>query len=213
MSKFAQALEKVQSQHKRSEHQAVETPEASVFVPAVNARLGHDTPWESFRDFLSRARYAIFSASAVIGVFIFLFGVQQGMKIEKTISQASRQTDSKSGPFLDGLTVTVVDRDPEPEPAAAISQPPAEVPVSAPSPAGLTYQLISYANAGRAEQEVQKLRSKGYEAFAVRLGRYSLVCLERFASREQGVALRRRLEKDGLARIYPDAFVRNVPRS
>lgn len=212
MSKFAQALEKVQSQHKRSEHQVVETPGSSVFVPAVNARLGHHTPWDSFREFVSRARYAIFFASAVIGVFIFLFGVQQGMKIEKTISQVSRQGVTQTPQLPEGVTVTVVDREPEPEPAVVPQTAPA-VPAPAPSPSGMTFQLISYANAGRAEQEVQKLSGKGYEAFAIRLGRYSLVCLGRFASREQGAELRRRLEKDGLARTYPDAFVRNIPRS
>jgi len=205
MSKIAQALEKAQKQFQRSEHSATNGDTSSVFVHNVNEKLGHRTAWDDARDFLIKARLPILVAASSVFLVIFLFGVHQGMKIEKT-SHREPVVPAADLPVPE-VTVTVVTEDP-------VSEKPAAKPAEINAAAGpLTLQLISYANKSRADQEVMTLQSRGYEAFRVPQGRFHTVCLYRFSTREEGETLLARLKKEGLLKTYRGAFIRNAPRN
>src|SRR5689334_25234659 len=83
MSKITSALEKVQ---KLSRSEQTSSGPHSVFVGPLYEKLRTPTRFERFMAFLSKARFVLIGAGAILSLVVFMFGVHQGMKIEKAIT-------------------------------------------------------------------------------------------------------------------------------
>jgi hypothetical protein len=197
MSKYAEALEKLQKQHRSAETSS--DPAHSIFAGTLHEKLRKPSRVERFLFILSKARLVIIAACSLLSAAVFFFGVQQGMKIERVITAGVPVSRTKA------FTET-------PRAAKAVNtpRPRAAAPKAAASTGPLTLQLISYKSQSRADQEIAKLKAGGYEAFRIRQGKYYHVCAGRFQTRADGAALKERMEDDGTADAYPGAFVRNA---
>jgi cell division septation protein DedD len=72
-----------------------------------------------------------------------------------------------------------------------------------------TVQLITYVSESMAAKEINRLKSKGHESFAIPSGRYFQVCVNYFKNKSQAKSFLRDLRSEGR---YPDAYIRPVVR-
>ncbi len=68
-----------------------------------------------------------------------------------------------------------------------------------------TIQVASLEKQASVEKEVSKLKTLGHEAWAVSRGKYSIICVGRFASKEEAEAYKANLPKK-----YHDCFSRRI---
>ena len=71
-----------------------------------------------------------------------------------------------------------------------------------------TIQLVGYKSSARADQEIQKLKAKGFNAFSVAGTKITSVCLEKFSNRSS--ALKRLAALKNSLKPYKGAYIRSV---
>ena len=133
----------------------------------------------------------------VLYVLIFSFGVEQG----KRYASAEVRTETKA-PVQPTQEVT-----------ALVSAVPAPAQTLRPTDAGTapvagkyTIQLITFVSRPRAEEEVERLKKKGFQAFIIPQGRFFQVCAERFQSLKEAEKKLTELRSGGFA--PSDAYIR-----
>ena len=71
-----------------------------------------------------------------------------------------------------------------------------------------TVQLATYVTTDRAEEQVQKLKKIGYDAYVIPSGKYFQVCIEKLATKPMAQSLKSKIQSE--THLYPDAYIRNV---
>ena len=101
------------------------------------------------------------------------------------------------------------------ETTATVSLPSENVSVPPPSAETVTFgkkqftvQLATYVTTDRAEEQVQKLKKIGYDAFVIPSGKYFQVCVEKLATKTMAQSLKSKIQSE--SHLYPDAYIRNV---
>lgn len=165
-------------------------------APQASKNQSHET--DRFRVTLRLDQLSIVGISAlVLYVLIFSFGVEKGKRIalrELEAEKAKREAVSKE-PSRPETPAPAV-----PAPVVSIAAPP--------EAAGkYTIQVITFMSRPRAEEEVKKLKGKGYSGFIIPAGeRFFQVCVERFESMNEAREKLLRLKTEGFA--PSDAFIR-----
>ncbi len=72
-----------------------------------------------------------------------------------------------------------------------------------------TLQLATYVTTDRAEEQIQKLKKLGYNAFVIPSGKYFQVCIEKLQTKSTAQSLKTRIQNE--THLYPDAYIRNLP--
>jgi cell division septation protein DedD len=72
-----------------------------------------------------------------------------------------------------------------------------------------TVQLVTYNDKTQAENEISRLKSKGYEGFIIPSGHYYQVCASYFDTKSNARSQLEELKQTGR---YPDAYIRPVIR-
>lgn len=79
-------------------------------------------------------------------------------------------------------------------------------------PAGkYTIQVVTYNSKPGIDGKLSKLRDRGYEAFIVPSGKFYLLCVNGFESRQDGVSMLKKLQSEKL--VPKDAYVRPMPKA
>lgn len=78
-------------------------------------------------------------------------------------------------------------------------------------PGKFTIQLVTYTSQSQAEERIKLLLERGHKGFVIPSGKYLLVCVDGFDSRQAANHVLKNLRNMGDA--PPDAYVRMVPRS
>src|SRR3989338_1286609 len=139
-------------------------------------------------------------------VLFFSFGVERGKQIVK-------------GALAEPpATITVLSTPEEPsgkvvERQAAGSQQQKQMPAAtnaAPSlekkeKGAFTIQVASFKEKGKAQMEAKRLKSRGYEIFVLSKGKHSIVCVGKFAIKDEAAAFSNKLKN-----TYNDCLVRRL---
>ncbi|GEM_PF-791365 len=72
-----------------------------------------------------------------------------------------------------------------------------------------TLQLATYVTTDRAEEQIQKLKKLGYDAFVIPSGKYFQVCIEKVQTKSMAQSLKSKIQNE--THLYPDAYIRNLP--
>lgn len=239
MSKFADALNKIQKQNRK----APSPSGKPIFINPVDTHLRSRSGADRLRTFLRILQPLLMLGGLGCLVMIFLYGVQEGKKIsdaekqhaaavaaaEQAAAEAKAEAEARAreealqaaaalsaGEEIAGKAADL--------PAAAASagtaapaalvQAAAVQPSSAPAaentPGGrYTIQLITYSTPERAAEQVGKLKEAGYQPFVIEAGFYYQINVNRFAT----AADARKFLSDHLSKLadYPGAYVRQVP--
>lgn len=133
----------------------------------------------------------------VLYVLIFSFGVEQGKRY------ASAQAHAEQAK-LALATETAV----ETPAAPPVQETAPAVPVLSTSPISgkYTIQLITFTSRPRAQEEVERLKKKGFQAFIIPQGKFFQVCAERFQSVKEAERKLTELRSEGFA--PSDAYIR-----
>ena len=83
------------------------------------------------------------------------------------------------------------------------------LPVALPEKGKYTIQLVTYLSERQAIEEINRLKTKGYEGFVIPSGRHYQVCVDYFQSQSEARKILTHLKLTGR---YNDAFVRPVVR-
>ncbi|HCI44381.1 MAG TPA: hypothetical protein DE315_02450 [Candidatus Omnitrophica bacterium] len=157
-------------------------------------------------------------------VLFFSFGVERGKQIVKgalaeppvtvTVLPAPEDSSDKTGersitPAGNTKTRKSVS---SLKPAGAQPQekPHKQIPVSAPSlekkgKGTFTIQVASFKEKEKAQMEAKRLRSKGYEIFVLPKGKHSIVCVGKFAIKDEATEFSNKLKNK-----YNDCLVRRL---
>ncbi len=145
-------------------------------------------------------------------VLFFSFGVERGKQIVKgalaeptvtvTVLPAS---EVPSGKVAERSLTPVGNTKALPVQAAG-----KESPASAPSPEKIekgtfTIQVASFKEKGMAQMEAKRLKSKGYEIFVLPKGKHSIVCIGKFAIKDEATEFSNKLKN-----TYNDCLVRRL---
>ena len=143
----------------------------------------------------------------VLYVLIFSFGVEQGKRYASVEVRAEK---AKAAPAAQAETASSVRSIQEATAPASIPVPaqpllPADI-TTAPIAGKYTIQLITFVSRPRAEEEIERLKKKGFEAFIIPQGRFFQVCAERFQSAKEAEKRLTELRTGGFA--PSDAYIR-----
>ncbi|MBI4430881.1 MAG: hypothetical protein HY587_04115 [Candidatus Omnitrophica bacterium] len=72
-----------------------------------------------------------------------------------------------------------------------------------------TVQLATYLTAVRAEEQIEKLKKIGYDAFVIPSGKYFQVCIEKLPKKSMAETIMNKVKNE--SSLYRDAYIRNVP--
>ena len=72
-----------------------------------------------------------------------------------------------------------------------------------------TLQLATYVTTDRAEEQIEKLKKLGYDAFVIPSGKYFQVCIEKLPTKSMALSLKSKIQSE--THLYPDAYIRNLP--
>ncbi len=208
MSKTFSALEKVQEQ--RKDHQPVLEENNSSSSKQSDSMVKMGTiVW--------------LAVSITATVCSYTLGVRQGMEqaqvdspkqwlyyfTDSQIASEAQKAISKSKKSEAPAAIEA----PKQERQTAVAAAPAPAPQSAANAVpekGFTIQVITYAGAQKAQEEVRKLMQKGHSAFVIPSGKYYQVCIESFGDKKTAMRKLTELRTDGYHKTYPGAFVRPV---
>jgi len=159
---------------------------------------------ERFRVTLRFDHLSIFGVSALVFyVLVFSFGVENGKRIALRELQAEQE---KKESLLRELRSAETPAPKETLPPEVV--PPPEAAEDSPLPAvgKYTIQVITFLSQRRADEEVKKLKEKGYSSFIIPGGRFFQVCVDRFENMSEA---REKLIQLRAGRLAPsDAFIR-----
>ncbi len=216
MSKTFSALEKIQEERKEKSFTILEENRSSSALPSASSS-------EKQTDrMIKMSTIAWLAVSITATVFSYTLGVRQGMQqaqvdspkqwlyyftesqetseAQKSAVQAKKaESGIPATPLKENVQAAAAVTETAPAPAAA------EVPKQ-----GFTIQVVTYAGAQKAQQEVQKLIQKGHSAFVIPSGKYYQVCIESFGDKKTAAQKLTKLRTDGYQKTYPGAFVRPV---
>ncbi|MDD5156099.1 MAG: SPOR domain-containing protein [Candidatus Omnitrophica bacterium] len=135
----------------------------------------------------------------IAAVVAFSLGVEKGKRLSQ--SQALRLTQPKA---------VAVGKEPSAanKPQASVPMPKPDITASQKSAAGAqnyTIQLASYTNGAYAQKEADALKKKGMEPLILSKGRYTILCVGRFADKDSARALLPDLQKK-----YQGCFIRRI---
>ena len=152
----------------------------------------------------------------ITAVIAFCFGVERGKTMAKEVTNA--RMDVAQAPVQAGLPSVA------PKVVAPVVAPQKQYPVAAvPSgmvassrqlPAsrvvsgqqgGFTVQVGSYAESAQAMRESASLKKKGFNALLVRKGKYMVLCVGNFTSKENAQSVLSQLK-----RTYGDCYIRRL---
>lgn len=222
MSKITQALNKAQQEFSRSNDSKKESEkEPSLFLTAIDADLKDPSIFEVFVTRLVKYKWVLIAGTVTACFFIFLFGVSQGMKIEKTFGQsapavpeASQNPVRVSALTVDDAGQPVALSSDEEGTYSIINKSAAEETAAdsqTPAPTGrYTLQLITYNSRARAQEEVNELQENGFYAFIVPTEKHFQVCVHRFEKAADARKYLDELSRNGGLKRYPGAFIRVV---
>jgi cell division septation protein DedD len=71
-----------------------------------------------------------------------------------------------------------------------------------------TIQMVTHTSKTLAEQEIKRLSAKGFKGFIVPKGKYHIVCVNGFDTRNKAGAILKQLKTQGV--VPPDAYVRSI---
>ena len=164
---------------------------------------------DRFRFTLRLDHMAVAAISAlVLYVLVFSFGVEKGKRIavkeiraerikQRHVAQELLQSQaSAAAPSL--VTPAVAET-----PGPTVSTPAEPVRVFTPK---YTIQLITFTSRTRAEEEVKKLKEKGFQGFIIPGGKFFQVCVDGFEKMNDAKAKLLQLKQDGFA--PRDAYIR-----
>lgn len=178
------------------------------------SRLNSGPPnWlERFQFTLRLDHMAVAAISAlVLYVLVFSFGVEKGKQIAVKEIRAGRIKQRQMAqellksqtPTKAVLPVAAAVSESQ---AAPIQTPPAPAEAPVTLDAKYTIQIITFTNRTRAEEEVKKLKEKGFQAFIIPGGKFFQVCVDGFEKMNDAKAKLIQLKQDGFA--PQDAYIR-----
>ena len=155
-----------------------------------------------FRITLRIDHLSVIAISALIlYVLVFSFGVEKGKRMAFREQEAEQARQKRMAEELQGVQAQT----PSPEAALGTELETTE-PASPVLTGKYTIQLITFTNRPKAEEEVKKLRAKGYRAFMIPSGKFFPVCVEAFDEISAAREKLDELQSEGLA--PEDAYVR-----
>jgi len=238
MSKYYQALSKIQTQYNEKLQKEAKDKEASVFKNTVNDKLKSYSNMEKNRDTLETLRPLFILAGIVIIGIVFYVGVRQGMMIKKSqpapeaAVEPIQNTETVPAAMIPAAPVVseydasgeidlqTAEREVQvsleetglPAPAAdAPAEMPAEEDKSGRPKGKYTLQLVTYADQAQAAEEVERLNKKGYHAFIIPSGRYNQICINGFEKAADCRGFQSELKQKGELGRYPGSYVREIP--
>lgn len=144
----------------------------------------------------------------VLYVLVFSFGVEKGKRIAVKEIRAERIKQRQIAQELLKSQVTATVSSPVISAVHEPARPP--VPQSVEPGTALnakyTIQMITFTNRTRAEEEVKKLKEKGFQGFIIPGGKFFQVCVDAFEKMNDAKAKLLRLKQDGFA--PQDAYIR-----
>lgn len=148
---------------------------------------------DRFRVTLRLDHLSILGVSAlVLYVLVFSFGVEKGkrMALRELAAEKAKQEE---------MTPPVVA-------VSTLPTPPVSGPTPSPAVGKYTIQVITFTSQSRAEEEVRKLKEKGYPSFIIPGGRFFQVCVDRFETLNEARQKLFLLKEEGFA--PRDAYIR-----
>lgn len=179
-----------------------------------SSRLNQAQPnWlDRFQFTLRLDHMAVAAISAlVLYVLVFSFGVEKGKQMAAKEIRAERIKQRQIAQELlksqaaAPAVLPVVPRVHEP-PTAPVSAPSVPAEPRAAFNAKYTIQVITFTSRTRAEEEVKKLKDKGFSGFIIPGGKFFQVCVDGFEKMSDAKAKLLQLKQDGFA--PPDAYIR-----
>ena len=222
MSKITQALNKAQKHFSDAKtEQAAEEKEASLFLTEIDTEFKNPGLFEITLFHIAKYKWLIFSGSIIVCIFVFAFGVSQGIKIEQSFTEDVTKLNSSEPEAILPLPTFTVDDAGQPVILSSdqngeyrIVSPEAEAEIDEESffaPEGrYTLQLITYTQRSRAVEEMEKLEVEGYHAFILTTERHFQVCVQRFEKASDARNYLDKLSSDGALKRYPGAYIRVV---
>lgn len=145
-------------------------------------------------------------------VLFFSFGVERGKRVVRGLTQSSavgsRETLERSAPALDVKTPKAEVAE-KAVPAQALPPKPAKPDVqSSPQKKGtgvFTVQVASFKDRELAQREANVLKKKGYRIFVLPKGSHSIVCVGKFAVKDEATEF-----SNNLKNHYNDCLVRRL---
>lgn len=148
-------------------------------------------------------------SALVLYVLVFSFGVEKGKGITLRELEAEKAKGELSAlpppatPLLDKAKPEETGNSPK-TPLAVTSVAPQTL---SPQKTGkYTIQVITFTSQSRAEEEVRRLKEKGYQSFVIPGGRFFQVCVDAFENLTEARQKLMRLKIEGFA--PPDAYIR-----
>ncbi len=172
-----------------------------------------------FRITLRIDHLSVIAISALIlYVLIFSFGVEKGKRMAFREQEAEQVRQKKIAEDLQEVQTETSIAEPALVSGQETSEPAEEtMPVPAPTESGLsvltgkyTIQTITFTSRPKAEEEIKKLKAKGYRAFMIPSGKFFPVCVEAFETMSEAKEKLRELQSEGLA--PDDAYVRPLKK-
>ena len=140
----------------------------------------------------------------VLYVLVFSFGVEKGKRYAVREREAEKARQEVSQPPEPAVASPALVTPPTPV------QPETSAELAPEKPTVLngqyTIQLITFTNRKQADQEVERLKSAGFQAFIIPSGRFFQVCAESFQTVSEAKEKLTHLRTQGMAQ--PDAYVR-----
>lgn len=166
----------------------------------------------------------VFLVILVFYVLAFSWGVEKGKHVAQHI-RVSASLNTAANVISEGSSLPASEQKPAvsvssikpvfSEPVATVIEPPvlkqepaAEVAKSKPE-GKYTVQHVTYVTQSAADREVQRLVKAGQNAFALRAGKYFLVCIDAFQTQQEASRFLRQLKTQH--RVSVDAYVRAIP--
>lgn len=238
MSKYYQALSKIQTQYNEKLQKEAKDKENSVFVNSVDDKIKSYSNLEKTRDTLNTLRPFFAVLAVIVTGLVFYVGVKQGMLIKQNQAAsmhaaiAAPETSARpvenatvSQPVPGGANAASTAAQTEGAAAAAApanaAAPQAPAEAAPKGPAGesaaaqsagrFTLQLVTYSDPQLASEEVARLKKKGYDAFVLPSGRHHQICINRFEKAAEVREFQTGLRKKGELSRYPGSYVREIP--
>ncbi|MBU1862795.1 MAG: SPOR domain-containing protein [Candidatus Omnitrophica bacterium] len=144
----------------------------------------------------------------IIGTIVYAIGIERGRRGGIPHAKDEEQEDLIVAAPISSEDVQAV---PVEEERGQAAEPTDDTQDVAVVPASVnnnwTIQVVTYVSNTRAENQVQKLAEKGWNAYIIPSGKYYQVCVNRFATRDEA---RAKLGVFTHERGYVDAYVRKV---
>ncbi|MBI1978144.1 MAG: SPOR domain-containing protein [Candidatus Omnitrophica bacterium] len=159
----------------------------------------------------------------MIAAAVYGYGLRKGLDLAKTetipptpqaienveaVTRAQPEAEPAPKPE-DALLLSAVEQMVKLNYEEGASTPPASAP-SEPLQNFYTIQLANFQDAEAARFVAKDLRAQGYATFVVRSGKYSAVCVEKFANKEEARLRLMELRNSSGGTQHQDAFVRYI---